>query len=146
MIIHYMQPHPPFVGQPDLDAAEMTRPGVETEGMDVKALHFEAGYSSEALWEAHMKNLEYVLDDVELLISNIDADRLILSADHGQALGEEGVWGHPRSMNLDVLRDVPWCAVSAEDTGEYEPDFEIDRRNSEESNSVAKKLEHLGYR
>jgi hypothetical protein len=93
-----------------------------------------------------MKNLEYVLDDVELLISNIDADRLILSADHGQALGEEGVWGHPRSMNLDVLRDVPWCAVSAEDTGEYEPDFEIDRRNSEESNSVAKKLEHLGYR
>ncbi|MFC7194653.1 hypothetical protein ACFQL4_08315 [Halosimplex aquaticum] len=144
MIVHYMQPHPPFVTRPDIDAVQVTRPGDERRGMNVQELHEEGGYSLEALWEAHLENLRYVLSEVELLRSNLGADRLVVSADHGQALGEEGALGHPASSTVDVVREVPWCETTATDTGEYRPDARP--HTDDPAVSVEEKLEHLGYR
>ncbi|WP_415381174.1 hypothetical protein [Halosimplex sp. TS25] len=144
MIVHYMQPHPPFVTRPDMDAVQVTRPGDERRGMNVRELHEEGGHSLDELWEAHLENLRYVLSDVELLRENLDADRLVVSADHGQALGEEDVIGHPASSTAGVVRQVPWCETTARDTGAYRP--ETSERADEPAVSVEEKLEHLGYR
>jgi hypothetical protein len=146
MIIHYMQPHPPFVPRSDIEVTDVSKPDMEKEKMNVAELHNDAGYTFDQLWEAHMQNLEYVLNDVELLLSNIDADRVIISADHGQALGESGVWGHPRSISLDVVRRVPWCVTSASNTDEYDPDFEMSYTSSISSELVEERLEYLGYK
>ncbi|MDZ7730950.1 MAG: hypothetical protein U5K37_08625 [Natrialbaceae archaeon] len=99
MIIHYMQPHPPFIPRPEIDAARNTASNKETAGMNLKSLHQEAGYSLDELWEAHMENLNYVLKDIQdVLLTNLNADKVVISADHGQAFGEQNVFGHPRSI------------------------------------------------
>lgn len=144
MIIHYMQPHIPFVPRPNMNAAGLGKPGVEKNKMNIEELHKKEGYSRQELWEAHMENLEYVLDSVELLLSNMNADKVVISSDHGQALGEDGVWGHPSSTLVDTVREVPWCITSGTDTGEYHPESKDDL--SSPHPSIEEKLEHLGYK
>jgi hypothetical protein len=65
LLVHYMQPHPPFVPRPEIDAVQVTRPGDERHGMSVRELHEEGGHSLEELWDAHVENLRYVLSEVE---------------------------------------------------------------------------------
>jgi hypothetical protein len=123
-IVHYMQPHTPFIPFPEVGSRQVTGPGIEGEyGKHVPELAEE--YSREELWEFHMENLRYVLDSVAVLLSNVDAERVVLSSDHGQALGEEGVWGHPRGAFVDTVRKVPWVVTSATDSGSYEPDYDL---------------------
>ncbi|WP_276271950.1 hypothetical protein [Haloarcula litorea] len=122
IIAHYMQPHLPFVDS-EIDSRAVTPHGTTGSGPGLEALHKEEGYSTDELWEASVDNLRYVLDDVELLLSNVDADRVVISADHGQAFGEQGVWRHPGGTYIDVLARVPWCVTSATDDDTYTPDF-----------------------
>ena len=146
-ILHYMQPHGPFIPFPDLDVKQVSGPGVgDDEGMNVRELVEEGGYSREDLWQFHVENLRCVLDDLEVLLSNVDAPRAVISADHGQALGERGEWGHHWGSTLDCLRTVPWCVTSASDTGEYDPEFRASEPADEAALTVQEKLSYLGYR
>lgn len=106
---------------------------------------YEAGYSRDELWEASVENLRYVLDDVELLLSNFDADRVVISSDHGQAFGENGHWEHPCFTYIDVLQTVPWCTTTATDSCGYEPRYDPSEE-TEENRTVEEKLAALGYR
>lgn len=147
-IIHYMQPHGPFIPFPGLDVKEVSGPGVgENRGMNVEELA-EAGYDREDLWTFHLENLRVVLDDLEVLLSNLAAERVVISADHGQALGEGGEWGHHWGSTLDCLRTVPWCETTAVDTGDYQPEDSTEGQEAadDEALTVEEKLEHLGYR
>lgn len=142
-ILHYMQPHAPFVRTPEVETGFITPQGVKG-GMNLYEAHHEAGYTANELWDAHIENLHYVLEDIETLLSSIDAERVVLSSDHGQAFGENGVWGHPESVRVDAVRKVPWCVTSATDTGEYELEFDpADTRGDELT--TKEKLRHLGY-
>jgi hypothetical protein len=146
-IIHYMQPHTPFVPFPDVTASQVTGPGIEGNyGKNVPELAEE--YTREEIWKFHIENLRYVLDDIKTLLSNINGDRVVISADHGQAFGEEGVWGHPRGSTVDSVREVPWCVTSASDSGDYIPEYELTEPRSEgdEDLSVEEKLKFLGYK
>lgn len=61
--------------------------------------------------KAYEKNLEQVLEHVEEL-SNILEGKTVVTADHGDLLGENGLYGHPGNSNLKVLRKVPWDVIS----------------------------------
>jgi hypothetical protein len=143
MIIHYMQPHTPFVDN-DMNSNVVSPVGTEGEGLQLEELYNE-GYSRQELWDASVENLRYVLDDVELLLSSIDADRVVISSDHGQAFGEKGVWQHPCRTYIDVLTDVPWCVTSASNSSDYEPDYEPADQH-EDDISLDEKLAALGYK
>jgi hypothetical protein len=88
--------------------------------------------------------LEYVLDDVALLLENMDAETVVISADHGNALGEFGFYGHPPHSPLPSVRRVPWVETTATDSGDYEPTQEADGEvpTGEE---VESRLKDLGY-
>jgi hypothetical protein len=144
-ILHYMQPHPPFVTASEIEAGDVTRQHETGEGMNLRELYFKAEYTRDELWDAHIENLRYVLDSVELLLSNVSADRVVISADHGQAFGEKGVWGHPASAGVNQVRKVPWCVTAASDSGAYVPDRVLSKETNAEGLSREKKLEHLGY-
>ncbi|UPV72861.1 LTA synthase family protein [Halorussus limi] len=145
LIVHYMQPHAPFVGYDDTIAGGgMTPPDVERDGVTFgKALRM-GHISRREAWEAHVQNLEYVLEDVALLRENIAADTFVVSADHGQALGERFVYSHPDGMPLNVLREVPWIVTDATDTGSHDPD--VSTTEPRASEDVDEKLRALGYR
>jgi hypothetical protein len=142
-IVHYMQPHLPFVTH-DIESNTVTPVGVRGEGLTLGELHDE-GYGRDTLWGASLDNLRYVLDDVELLLHSIDARDVVLSSDHGQAFGEDGVWAHPCYTYVDVLKRVPWCLTSASDDGAYQPTYDP-QGDADPELTVEEKLEALGYR
>lgn len=144
MVVHYMQPHHPFVPCPELnrdigyfeDASwnhiwEMLQEGATTD---------------ERVWRGYRENLRYVLDDVELLLENLDAETVVITSDHGNAFGEFGVYGHPLYVPLRCLKEVPWSVTSATDTGTYEPTAGERTRDDASSEDVTERLRNLGYK
>lgn len=147
MIVHYMQPHNPFVTQPGFGhirrSPEAFGSGGQRESGD---LWKNAGYTipREHLWQAFRANLRHVLDSVEILIENMDAERVVISADHGNALGEFGMWGHPIDVLLPCIRNVPWVETSATDEHTHEPVLERGEESTDEQ-TVDNRLSALGY-
>lgn len=144
-IIHYMQPHLPFVTRPDIEASEVAHHSIISDGMNLDELYHEAGYDRDELWDAHVENLRYVLDSIEVLLSSLEANQVVISADHGQAFGQKGMWGHGPASRIDQLRIVPWCVTSATDTGEYNPEFDPNDDRPEPDASTVEKMDDLGY-
>jgi hypothetical protein len=138
LIIHYVQPHHPFIGLDEGFDAEPFGPAVSDTVVD--ALRKDK-IDTQAFWEGYRDNLHRVLEDVELLLSNIDADRVAISADHGDALGEWGIYDHPVGFLHPAVRTVPWVTTTATDEGSYEP--EIERTDAEPD--VQSRLRSLGY-
>jgi hypothetical protein len=150
IIVHYMQPHEPFISAPDL-GGKSSKERIAGEEVD-ESFHsvwdrLEHGdLSEEKLWKHYKENLEHVLDDVEILLNNIDADKVVITSDHGNAIGEWGVYGHPRRTPIPSLLKVPWIVTSAEDSGEYTPANQIPEEQSDaEESTVEERLKQLGY-
>lgn len=136
MIVHYMQPHLPSVPDP-LPRDE------DSHFRETGWYKLQRGeLSAETVWDAYLTNLRYVLDSVAELLENIDAGDVVISADHGNAKGEWGVYAHPASLPLKCLREVPWYRTTAEDTGTIDP--EPDRTNDDEIDAEDR-LKALGY-
>lgn len=143
LIVHYMQPHFPSIPDP------------LGGGMNAETLGEGAGWEDpwdrlrkgeldrERVWQSYRENLRYILDEVELLIENVDAERVVISADHGNAAGEMGVYGHPKAP-VPEIRRVPWYETSAEDVGEYEPK-QATERTAVREDDIEDKLSALGY-
>jgi hypothetical protein len=144
-IVHYMQPHLPFVTRPDIDSSFVTKEGEEGKGHNLSGLCRERGYGQNELWNAYIENLKYVLDSVEILLSNVNAEQTIISADHGEAFGEKNIYGHPCRNYVDSLTQVPWCPTSAVNCKNYNPEYEP-KTSYEDDVSLDNKLKALGYK
>ena len=141
LIVHYMQPHFPSVPTPLSDGMNRETLG-EGAGWESPWKRLQRGeLSREAVWDAYRANLRYVLEDVSLLRENLNADRLVITADHGNASGRLGVYGHPK-VPLAPIREVPWYTTDATDRETYEPDRTRDHQQSD----VEQKLSALGYK
>ncbi|EMA44816.1 hypothetical protein [Halococcus saccharolyticus] len=143
LIVHYMQPHHPFVGTEGVDsfaADPFGRDGGETV---VDALR-KGKIDRETFWSAYRDTLRTVLDQVELLLRNLDADTVAITADHGDAIGEWGIYDHPAGCLHPVVKNVPWVKTSATDLGEYDPSI-TPQSSSASSENVEARLQQLGY-
>lgn len=137
LIVHYMQPHFPSIPDPI---------GHGRERLDTAWKQLMVGRIDEdRLWESYIANLSYVLEYVELLLKNVDAEVTVISADHGNAKGEWGVYSHPHGLPIDVLRNVPWYRTSAKDRGEYSPKLKDEKTTANDA-EIDKRLRALGYR
>lgn len=144
LLVHYMQPHWPFV-----PAMALTNDGgmrldeFGTYNRDEVWERLRRGeVSSEEVWEGYRDNLRYALDSVAVLLQNIDAENVIITSDHGNAFGEYGVYGHPMHMPLSCLRSVPYVELSATDQWGREPNqFDVSVGESD----IEAQLEALGY-
>ncbi|MFC7070542.1 hypothetical protein [Halobaculum lipolyticum] len=121
LVVHYVQPHVPFLTE---DASAL---GEENFSHDAESVRdawdrVTAGELDRAVAvDRYRRTLETVLADVDLLLSSIDADRVVVTADHGEAFGESGLYGHPQGIDLPCLTRVPWVETSAADDGRYDP-------------------------
>ncbi|WP_458208926.1 hypothetical protein [Haladaptatus sp. NG-SE-30] len=142
VIIHYMQPHFPSVPNPDLGS----QIELDVVGDDWPSSIWERCLRGEVtkdeVWDAYVENAKYVMESVELLLSNFDAEDPIITADHGNALGEKGFYGHGGYPVREVW-EVPWCRVSSKDEGNYQPKTE--RPNEPSTTDVESRLKSLGY-
>jgi hypothetical protein len=60
-----------------------------------------------ALYE---ENLRIALEEVADLVTELDGD-VVVTADHGEAFGEEGVWEHHIETHIPPLMEVPWLEL-----------------------------------
>ncbi|QLC34014.1 hypothetical protein EFA46_007285 [Halarchaeum sp. CBA1220] len=142
LVVHYMQPHFPSVPRGDGDGVSLEQFG------DVSLSVWEElrfGWRDpDDVWADYVANLRYVLEEVALLVENLDAERVAVTADHGNALGERHLYGHVGGVSTPELRAVPWCVTDARDTGSHEPASYDDGTASD--GGVVSRLEALGYR
>lgn len=135
MILHYMQPHYPYISHSIKQGRDVYN--YEERPSRVREHGFEK------VFHAYLDDLRYGLDSVEVLLNNLDAERVIITADHGEAFGEYGKYGHGPGMFIPQVRRVPWAETSAKDRGSYTPELE---RNASGRVSVEERLQALGYK
>lgn len=148
LVVHYMQPHEPYRARPGWGSGDHKLLGnlIDPEtpaGSSIWPALEDGDVDLEEFWSVYQDNLRWVLDDVsERLLENLDGE-IVLTADHGNALGELGEWHHPPGAIGPSVRRVPWTQVQATDQGTVQP--EIDVSEPLEEVEVTDQLEALGY-
>jgi arylsulfatase A-like enzyme len=130
VIAHYMQPHEPYIG-----ADRYSEPGW--------LQRLSSGEVSKSqLWTAYLDNLRFVLDEVALLVDNVDAERVVITADHGEVFGEWGSVGHTICFPHPAVRKVPFVETTAVNKRTHEPE---EHESVESGSSREEMLQNLGY-
>lgn len=142
LIVHYMQPHSPFLTDSPMEEGKSLDSWPVTPDGDVWTQLSYGELDANEVWTNYRENLELVMDELTLLLENLDADHAVVSSDHGNAIGEYGIYGHPGSMPFPFLREVPWIEVETTDSGTYCPDSRPDAVTDTDTRS---RLESLGY-
>jgi len=138
MIVHYMQPHSPYIADA-VDGRDVDPD--EVDFVEPLGAMRRGELAIDVARERYIDNLHLVLEEVRTLFDNLDADRVAITADHGELFGEWGEYGHPDGLPFPAVRRVPWVVTSATDTGEYEPEIE----RSETETDIEQHLKDLGY-
>jgi hypothetical protein len=107
--------------------------------------------TDDMLRRAYRDNLHLVLSEVERLVARLDCP-VVVTADHGEFLGENGRYFHPNTHH-PAVREVPWFEVSHDCIGTTpieEQYRDLDLREMLEPEAVddatfKKRLEALGY-
>lgn len=117
MIIHYFQPHAPYIGETKLLGYTDTLPFAHFDNQ-------EASPPCRPIWEgvrsgtldgdlvkrAYRDNLRLVLSEARKLVDAIPKVPAFITSDHGELLGEDGLWGH-HEFDHKKIREVPWFQV-----------------------------------
>ena len=137
LIIHYMQPHVPFRSRPEWFSDQK---GSDGWGADIWG-QIRYSIDKDELFAAYRDNLEWVLGDggVATLATAIDG-KIAITADHGNAAGEWGFYGHPWGAPIKEVRRVPWAVIEGSDAGEYSPESD-----NQQEFDVDRQLDALGY-
>ncbi len=67
----------------------------------------------ETAMEYYEENLRIVLESVVELIEDLDGT-VVVTADHGEAFGEQGIWEHHIETHIPALMEVPWLELPDE--------------------------------
>jgi hypothetical protein len=166
VVVHFMQPHHPFIGDHELSFAGWQIEG-ETHAGDGNA-GIEHDHTSDRqrpytpwdalwmgrvsrddLWRAYGDNLTLALDAVDDLLDDIEG-RVAITSDHGNMMGERTfplplrVYGHPKGIRNRELVEVPWAV---RDVGERRTIRSGETRSVTDSDAddLEDRLADLGY-
>ena len=143
MILHYLQPHPPYFANALAEDRELKEHESDWWGY----LGETGDYDS--IWETYLDELRYVLDDVEVLLENIEAETVAISADHGEAFGEYWEFGHHTGSINPYVRNVPWIETTATDEETHKPTTDppdSEPQDGADDEDTEDRLEALGYK
>lgn len=140
MVVHYMQPHFPSIPslRGDVPAKSFGRGGIDGRWESVRRDEI----TKVDVVESYLANLRYVLDEVSVLLQNMDADDVLITADHGTCLGEYGIYGHA-GYHLPKVFSIPLVWTTATDEHTREPDNITVETSTDQS--VEEQLAALGY-
>lgn len=137
LVVQYFQPHRPFVHGLVAEGRDMT----DAEEYPYRAVA-DGEISQDELYSMYLDNLRVVLDSVEELLDNLDAEKVVITSDHAELLGEFGQYGHFLGVPHPALKKVPWIETTAEDNRTIRPDAEP---TITKQSDVKDQLRELGY-
>ncbi|MGQ3410826.1 sulfatase-like hydrolase/transferase [Natrinema sp. LN54] len=111
--LHFMEPHHPY----DPDGTDVDR--ATAQRVTRRVLSDRGSEEDEALvrnlYRQEVSELDAALEALWDAIP--DDTRVVFCGDHGELLGEDGLWGHPGEMRPELL-NVPFGTHNAPDVGE----------------------------
>jgi len=137
MIIHYLQPHHPFLSDKAIiEKEEINKPtmeGIQTHGLrrgrgkKVWELVMKGEVPIERAIKGYKENLKIVWKEVEKLNNKLQG-KIIVTSDHGNLIGEYGMYGHGGPLRAEHLVKVPWTIIKDEKKI-YEGEKPSDKKN-----------------
>lgn len=154
-IIHFIQPHTPFVAGPDefdrilnVDTDHLRQTGKRY--LWFRLMTGELDIPDTLLWEAYKRNLEFVEPWVGRLLDEVEG-KFVVTSDHGNLVGERvwpvpiKEWGHPRGVYVEHLIKVPWQIIDSQNRPQIIAE-QPQTSPKPEFSYLTERLEHLGYR
>ncbi|WP_262175434.1 hypothetical protein [Haloarcula laminariae] len=148
LVVHYMQPHHPFVPDPIDGDDGIARTGSHSNSANPWVSLRQGELTTARVRTAYEANLRYVLAEVSALVENVDG-RVAVTADHGNLFGEWGLYGHPMQTPVPALLAVPWAETTGIDcesrTPSLEPPETLPVSRVYGADSDRDRLDALGY-
>lgn len=145
LIVHYMQPHWPYVSNPVMDGfypETVIGDGSTSNPFDRQNIGV---LSREEHLKRYRENLHHVVEHLrETLLVGINAEKVVLTADHGELFGEYGLYKHPGNIPLPAVRRVPWAETSASAESSYDIPVEAIQSDTHDRDRQ-EQLRDLGY-
>lgn len=149
LVIHYMQPHYPFIeSKTEFDKEPLTDRG--GENVWDQLLLGVLDVDRDEIWRIYEENLDYALPHVKELMEGLDG-KTVVTADHGNMVGERSFpipiteWGHPRGIYTDELVTVPWLVFESGPRRKIWAEEPTSQSADVDDDVVADRLQHLGY-
>ncbi len=140
IIIHYNQPHHPFLSNDKLLKMDEgpRRIGVPWKGKTIWRAIKLGEIPLKPVWKAYIKNLEIVMTEVNRLIEKLSG-KIIITSDHGNQMGKFFQFGHfSYGIRTEELCKVPWYTINKEKK------VELKREHYEEEKiTINSKIEKL---
>ncbi|MFP4117059.1 MAG: hypothetical protein ACLFQ8_02865 [Candidatus Aenigmatarchaeota archaeon] len=113
-------------------------------GYETKTEKFIINGGGDKIVEWYMQNLELALKWIEKLLPHLDGE-VVITADHGEAFGENGIWWHEYREHVPILLEVPWFRVDMDKYKEEDGKVEPVEEENEKEDKIKDKLKKLGY-
>lgn len=140
LIIHFIQPHYPYIGDPEVNKViylknwfENMASGKDIPDIVTKLLRDEV--DKERIKKAYKKTLKMVLPHALKLAKKLEG-KTVITADHGEAFGERAwpfpirIYGHPSYIHIPVLVKVPWLVFDSKERKEIRANDEKQKLKS----------------
>jgi len=144
LIVHYMQPHAPYIGPTGAEH-------FDDEGHLVSRIaRGEVSTDRTTVRKAYRENLEIVLEHVADLIAELDG-KTVVSADHGEMLGDRyrpfpfRDYGHNPGIYTPQLVKVPWFVSEGKQRRVITVEEPQERSAMPDETVVEDRLRELGY-
>ena len=155
LIVHFMQPHMPFIGPTgrSLDHAGIEIHLDEDEQSDAPHpwIALRRGYpiDKQKVIPAYRENYDVVMPHAEDLVEELPG-KTVVTSDHGNLLGELTfpvplpTYGHPAGIYKQALLEVPWVEIESEERRTVTADPPIEQ-DGLENQVLEERLQSLGY-
>lgn len=152
IILHYNQPHGPFLGPTAEDLVIGPTRNQNESLLDFLYYEFRHDTIPLSTWRAaYIENFDIVHEHVARLLEDIEG-KIVVTADHGALLGERGwpipvrQFGHQIGNHQAPLVTVPWLEYESGSRREVTAERPTRKRGSEEDVAeVDRRLRDLGY-
>ncbi|WP_434522784.1 hypothetical protein [Halorubrum sp. AS12] len=150
-IVHYIQPHYPFIGDKpsDFDNSQaFLKPG--EAGSWTQIYLGEISVDTHSVYKSYEQNLRICLNQVKDLLDEL-VGKTVITSDHGNMLGERSSpipvreWGHPTGIYTPELVNVPWLVPPFDKRKKVTTSQLVSESNPNKASSVNSRLQDLGY-
>lgn len=151
LLVHYVQPHFPFIGSDTEADKYRTDESTHDTAFWQRVLCGQTDLTRADLWDAYRETLRVTLPHVERIVSELDG-KTVVTSDHGNLFGERSEpipireWGHPTGLYHEKLVEVPWLVCEGENRKRVAPEPAEDRSLKPDPAVVEDRLEDLGYK